>query len=283
MKNALTIDVEDWYMTQDFNFPYVTWDKYEDRVEYSTNLILDLLLEVDAKATFFVLGCVAARHPELVRRIVQQGHELASHGYTHQMITQMSKEEFRDDLVRSKTLLEEISGVNITCFRAPTWSITESSLWALEVLEEEGFLYDSSIQPFKTHLSGISNAPLAFFHPKVKGKTLRILEVPPTLFEIGPVRTPFAGGLYFRVLPYFIVKYLLQTVNKTRPGVTYFHPWEVDPGQPHLEVSTFTKITHYAYLKNNLGKIKHFLHNFQFCPLKELIVETKEYPVFELS
>lgn len=282
MKNALTIDVEDWYMTQDFNFPYSTWGKFEDRVEYSTNLILDLLDEVGTNATFFVLGCVADRHPELVRRIVQQGHELASHGYTHRMVSQMNKEEFRKDLVRSKTSLEEISGVKVECFRSPTWSILENSLWALEVLEEEEFRYDSSIQPFKTHLSGIRKAPLTFFHPRVNGKTLKLLEIPPAVAEIGSVRIPFAGGLYFRVLPFFMVKYFLQEVNKDRPGVTYFHPWEVDPGQPRLEVSPFTKFTHYYYLKNNLGKIKNFLNNFQFCPMKELIEETKKYPTFEI-
>jgi len=282
MKNALTIDVEDWYMTQDLNFPYATWGNYEDRIEYSTRLLIDMLAEFNIKATFFVLGCVAFKHPSLIQTIVQQGHELASHGYTHTMVSKMSKEEFRADLVRSKQVLEDRSGVCVNMFRAPTWSISENSLWALEVLEEEGFLYDSSIQPFKTHLSGMAQAPMDFYHPKVKDKTLCLLEMPPGVASFGSLRFPFAGGLYFRVLPYFAVKRLMAMVNEKRPAITYFHPWEVDPKQPRLAVNPLAKITHYYNLENNLVDIKRFLQDFQFVPIGKLIAEEMKYPVFQV-
>ncbi|RNC62985.1 MAG: Bifunctional xylanase/deacetylase [Candidatus Dichloromethanomonas elyunquensis] len=282
MKNALTIDVEDWYMTQDFHFDYHTWGKYEDRVEYSTQLLLDTLAELNIKATFFVLGCVAEKHPGLIGKMIKQGHELASHGYAHQMVSKMSKDEFRDDIKKSKNLLEDISGIGINTFRAPTWSIAKESLWALEVLEEEGFLYDSSIQPFMTPLSGINNVPLEFFYPRVNGKTLKLLEIPPGIGQIGPFKFPFAGGLYFRVIPYFIVKSLVKMTNIKRPLVSYFHPWEVDPKQPRLDVSPLIKIAHYYHLENNLKKIKQFLKDFDCMPIREVIQADGDYPVFEI-
>ncbi|NLI90699.1 MAG: DUF3473 domain-containing protein [Peptococcaceae bacterium] len=283
MKNALTIDVEDWYMTQDFNFPFSTWGNYEDRVEYSTALFLDTLEKTNTKATFFVLGCVAEKHPALIRTITSRGHELACHGYSHRMVSRMSKDEFREDLVKSKHLLEDISGTGIDMFRSPTWSINENTLWALEILEEEGFLYDSSIQPFKTPLSGISHTPLHFFYPKVNGKILKLLELPPGIAQIGPLKFPFAGGLYFRVIPNFIVEFFIKNINKERPVITYFHPWEVDPGQPRLQVSSLIRITHYINLKKNLDKIEQFLQQFPFAPIGEIVREEKKYPVFEIS
>jgi len=268
MQNALTVDVEDWFQTHDFNFDRRSWGNFEDRVDRSTKLILEALAEHGIRGTFFILGCVADKFPGLVREIADQGHEVASHGGWHTKITEMNKEQFRLDARQTKKQLEEITGREVKIFRAPSWSISEETLWAMEILQEEGYSCDSSIQPFKTPLSGIQGAPPHPYHPIVNGTALRILEYPPTTLQFGKIRFPFAGGLYFRLLPYLVTKYAL---NKKVNAMVYFHPWEFDAKQPRLKVSPLVKVTHYANLEKNLHKVNNLLQDFSFVPLSELI------------
>lgn len=273
MKIALTVDVEDWYQTHDFSFPPETWSSYEDRVEYSTKKLLDILEEANIRGTFFVLGCVAHKHPLLIREIRDRGHEIGSHGGWHRMVSSLSPEEFREDLVWSKKLLEGITGREIRIFRAPSWSISRETLWALEILEEEGFICDSSIQPFKTPLSGIKGAPVQPYHPVVNGRSLKLIEFPPTVLQLGWLRIPFSGGFYLRLFPRFLVKAAFKQVSRKSPGILYLHPWEFDPEQPRLKVSPLVSFVHYYNLENNHSKVKKLLRDFSFVPLGEILTE----------
>ena len=273
MKNALTVDVEDWYMTHDFNFDIELWDGFEDRVVESTRLLLDILGRYELKATFFILGCVAKRHPELICDIAAEGHEIASHGGWHRMVSKQDRQEFVTDVRETKKILEGLSGQEVNIYRAPSWSISEESLWALEVLEEEGFVCDSSIQPFKTPLSGIANAPVFPYHPIVNGQRLRLIEFPPTVLELGRLRLPFAGGLYFRMMPQRLFCWAMQKVNVGGPGMLYIHPWELDEHQPRLSASLLTRMTHYGNLGKTYRKLEHVLSMFEFVPLGELLKE----------
>lgn len=265
------MDVEDWYHAHDLNMDMSCWSDLEDRVVYSTDLLLDLFDKYKTRATFFILGCVAQKHPDLVRRIAAGGHEIGSHGYWHRMVCQQTKDDFRDDLLSSKLLLEDIAGKEVNLYRAPSWSISGDSLWALEILEEEGFICDSSIQPFKTPLSGISGSPVVPFHPVIGGRRLRLVEFPPTVLPVGKIRVPFAGGLYFRALPLWLIVPALKRVNKTRPGMIYVHPWETDSGQPRIPVPAIIKITHYLNLNRTLDKLERMLGYSDFVPLGNLL------------
>lgn len=271
MQNALTVDVEDWFQTHDLNFERKSWGNFENRVDQSTKLILEALAEHGIRGTFFILGWVADEFPGLVREIADQGHEIASHGRWHTKITEMNREQFRQDARHTKSQLEEITGQEVKVFRAPSWSISTDTLWALEILQEEGYSCDSSIQPFKTPLSGIQGAPPYPYHPIINGTALRILEYPPTTLQFGKIRFPFAGGLYFRLLPYLITKIALKRVNKKANAMVYFHPWEFDAKQPRLKVSPLVQVTHYVNLDKNLQKVNNLLQDFNFVPLSELI------------
>lgn len=282
MKNALTVDVEDWYHAHDLNIDRACWDSLEDRIEYSTKKMLELLSSYHIQGTFFVLGCVAQKHPRLVKAIAGAGHEIGSHGYWHQMINHQTRKDFRNDLLSAKHCLEDITGKKIVLYRAPSWSISPDTLWALQILEEEGFICDSSIQPFKTPLSGISNAPAIPFHPVVAGNMLKLVEFPPTVFQLGKVRFPFAGGFYLRALPLgFIIRTLTQ-VNKNHPGMIYVHPWEIDIKQPRLKVPRIIKITHYFNLGTTKSKLETLLKHFRFVPLGQLITN-ENYPTFPVE
>lgn len=271
MKNALTIDLEDWYHTLDFNFPIETWNSYEDRVNVGASLLLDLLDKYNIKATFFILGYVAQNHVGLVKRICEKGHEIASHGTWHKLVYKQSKEEFREDVANSKKILEDITGKEVNIFRASSWSISEDTLWALEVLQKEGYKCDSSIQPFKTPLSGINNMPVKPFYPIIGEKKLDILEFPPTVLKMGGMKIPFCGGLYLRVMPYKFIEKAINIVNKERSGLVYVHPWEFDVKQPKLKVPPHIKFTHYYNIKNNHVKLERLLKNFEFTTLGEII------------
>jgi polysaccharide deacetylase family protein (PEP-CTERM system associated) len=271
LKNALTIDVEDWYQTLDFNFDIKTWNTYEDRIEYSLNLIIDMLDKYNVKGTFFVLGCLAEKHPKLIRRLAEKGHEIGSHGSFHKLVYSQTKEEFREDIMKSKKLLEDITAKEVVLFRASSWSISENTLWALSILEEEGYMCDSSIQPFKTPLSGINGAPRVPYYPIVNGEKLKLLEFPPTVMSINKLAIPFCGGLYLRALPMPFINYAINKVNKSSSALIYAHPWEVDLGQPRLDVPPHIQFTHYYNLNNTLNKLNKLLHKFEFVPLGEVI------------
>lgn len=282
MKNALTVDVEDWYHTKDFDFDYKDWGKYESRIEYSLNTILELFLKHNVKATFFVLGYVARNHPELIRKIQSQGHEIGSHGNYHKLVYKQTPKEFREDICNSKKLLEDILGKEVNFFRASSWSISSENLWALNILEEEGFKVDSSVQPFKTPLSGMKKSPITPFHPIVNGKKLNLLEFPPTVLSLGGLKIPFAGGFYLRILPFQIIKYALKNVNKKREGLIYTHPWETDINQPKLKTSPIIKFVHYTNISTTTGKLEKLLSSFEFFTLGETIKD-KKYDFYELK
>lgn len=229
----------------------------------------------------FVLGYVARKYPHLIQAIAAAGHEIGSHGFWHGLIYQQTREDFRQDVLSSKGILEDLTGKEVRLYRAPSWSISVDTLWALQVLEETGFWCDSSIQPFKTPLSGINGAPAAPFHPVVDGRTLNLIEFPPTVLQTWVTRLLFAGGFYLRALPGWFVAWALAQVNKNNPGMVYVHPWEIDPGQPRLDVPLHIKITHYYNLRVTERKLEMILKNFSFVPLGELI-EGREYPAFSV-
>lgn len=282
MKNALTIDVEDWYHTMDFNFPLSKWNSFEDRLHYGMNAILEILSKHQVQATFFVLGYAAKKHPKLIRELANEGHEIGSHGSFHRMVFTQTQQEFREDVRASKCLIEDIIGKKVEFFRASSWSISPKTLWALHILEEEGYTCDSSIQPFKTPLSGFRNAPITPFYPCINGKTLKLLEFPSTVVSLGKVRFPFCGGLYMRALPLSFIKSALKKVNKERNGMLYIHPWEMDNDQPRLKVPPHIKFTHYYNLDKTIDKLDHLLEEFEFVPLGD-IIKGRQYPVLSIQ
>lgn len=282
MRNALTIDVEDWYHAHDLGIEPEQRDGLEDRVEYGTDVFLELLARHNTRGTFFILGEVACRHPNLVKRIAAAGHEIGSHGSRHTLIYRQTRTEFQADLLSSKQILEDLTGKEIRIYRAPSWSISPGTLWVLQVLEEEGFVCDSSIQPFRTPLSGMKGAPVVPFHPVINGKRLNLIEFPPTVLEIGRCRVPFAGGLYLRLLPFSFIAKALARVNKQRPGLVYAHPWETDMEQPRLKVSVLTRITHYYNLRSTRTKLARLIRNFSFSPLGDLI-KNGDYPAYPVG
>lgn len=270
MQNILTIDVEDWYQTHDFNIAVNEWNNYEERIESSTRTVLELLSKHSVHATFFVLGCIAQKHPGLIKEIASSGHEIGSHGGWHRMINTYSREEFRADLKYSKNVLEDITGNRVCLYRAPSWSVSPATLWALQILEEEGFICDSSIQPFKTPLSGFKKAPGVPFHPIIDGKKLKLLEFPTPLYRAGRLYIPFSGGFYLRALPISLTTMLLRNVNKHGYGMIYVHPWETDFNQPRLKAKPHIKFVHYYNINSTAFKLDRLLANFSFMPLGKM-------------
>ncbi|WP_336787921.1 DUF3473 domain-containing protein [Paenibacillus sp. MMO-177] len=282
MRNALTVDVEDWYMTNGLNIPPSEWHRYDDRVVGSTTGLLDLFDRYKVKGTFFILGSVAQRHPGLIEDIARRGHEIASHGYWHQLVTSQSLEAFREDVRDSKEILERITGRTVTLYRAPSWSMEPERYEALNILAEQGFVCDSSMQPFRTPLSGIAGAPHQPFTPLLNDMETGVIEFPPSVTEVAGMTVPFSGGFYLRAIPYAFVKWALSRVNKTRPGMIYIHPWEIDPGQPRVQTSAFIKLIQYYGLNGTVSKLEQLLNDFSFQPLGEVIRSHTNYPKHRL-
>ncbi|MFB9325190.1 DUF3473 domain-containing protein [Paenibacillus aurantiacus] len=281
MLNALTVDVEDYYMTNGLNISPDQWHRYEDRVAQSTADVLELFAHHRARGTFFILGCVAQRHPSLVADIARGGHEIASHGGWHRLVTSQTLEEFRADIRFSKEVLEGITGRKVELYRAPSWSISPERYEALHILAEEGFRCDSSLQPFRTPLSGVAGAPRAPFRPQVNGRLTGLTEFPPSVAEVNGVTVPFSGGFYLRALPYGVVKWALKRVNRSRPGMIYLHPWELDLGQPRIPAPPHIRLVQYYGLAAMKPKLTRLLRDFAFAPLGELIRE-QTYPIHKL-
>ena len=262
--NALTIDVEDYFQVSAFA-PYIErgkWDSRECRVEANVDRILALLAEHDVKATFFTLGWVAQRYPELVRRIVKGGHELASHGYGHERVSDLSESEFFEDICRAKTLLEDIGGVRVQGYRAPSFSIGSTNLWALDTLQRAGYSYSSSIYPIQHDHYGMPDAK-RFAHQIRDG----LLEVPPTTVRMFNRNLPSSGGGYFRLLPYSLSRWMLRQVNNKdgSPAVFYFHPWEIDVDQPRVPGIGFkTRFRHYVNIGRMERRLSRLLQDFRW-------------------
>jgi polysaccharide deacetylase family protein (PEP-CTERM system associated) len=272
--NALTIDVEDYYQVTNFekHISRNDWSSMASRVVANTKFLLDILAEHDVRATFFILGYVAERHPRLVTEIASAGHEVASHSYWHRLVYELTPDEFRSDLRKSKDILEQIAQTSVTAFRSPSFSITTESLWALEILAEEGFTVDSSIFPVHHPRYGIPDAPCTPY--AIDLPTGQLWEFPITVGRVGKLwNIPIAGGGYFRLFPFGLTQYMLKRVNDAgEPFVFYTHPWEFDPDQPRLNAGTpAQRFRHYINLSTTACKFAQLLRQFQFGRLDEVL------------
>jgi polysaccharide deacetylase family protein (PEP-CTERM system associated) len=276
--NALTIDVEDYFQVSALA-PYIPreqWDSRECRVERNVERILLMLDEGQTRATFFTLGWVAERYPQLVRRIVAGGHELASHGYGHQRASDLSEAEFSADISSAKKLLEDISGEEVKGYRAPSFSIGEANLWAFDCLARAGYRYSSSIYPIRHDHYGMPNAP-RFAHQVRDG----LLELPVTTLRYFDRNWPASGGGYFRLLPYALSRWLLRKVNQRdqQPAIFYFHPWEIDAEQPRVAgISTKTRFRHYVNLQYTEARIRRLLGDFSWGRMDEVFLASALRP-----
>jgi len=266
IRNAMSIDVEDYFQVSAFA-PHIRredWDSLPCRVERNIDVILGLLDEADTRATFFTLGWIAERYPQVVRRIVDNGHELASHGYGHQRASDLTPEQFRDDITRAKQLLEDLGGVAIRGYRAPSFSINRKNWWAVDELENAGYVYSSSIYPVRHDHYGMPDAPRFPHRPNGEGG---ILELPPTTLPLMGRNLPAAGGGWFRLLPYSMSRWMLRRVNVQdgAPCMFYFHPWEIDAGQPRQPgLSAKTRFRHYVNLQRMPGRLRRLLNDFEW-------------------
>jgi polysaccharide deacetylase family protein (PEP-CTERM system associated) len=336
MLNALTIDIEDYFQVQAFSnvIKYEDWNNYECRIERNTDRILYILNEASQnskfksqnsklnqsvtqhttldtqhslKATFFVLGWVAERYPDVVKRIHEEGHEIACHGYAHQLIYNQSEEEFRGDIRKAKAILEDITGDVVVGYRAPSYSIIDKSKWAFEVLIEEGFKYDSSIFPIRHDFYGMPKAPRFPFvislnkTPNVEFSVLNyeltathnskpinqnsklntqnskfIMEFPLSTIRLFGMNLPISGGGYFRLFPYALIRKGLKSINEkeSRPFIFYLHPWEIDADQPRVNnLSPKSRFRHYVNLTKTEEKFKKLIEDFQFSPIRHLLIQ----------
>jgi polysaccharide deacetylase family protein (PEP-CTERM system associated) len=271
--NAMTVDVEDYFQVSAFDAVVARsrWDQVESRVSANTDRLLALFADYDLTATFFVLGWIADRFPEIVSRIGGRGHEIASHGYGHELVYAQTPAAFREDVRRAKALLEDASGRAVDGYRAPSFSITKQSLWALDVLIEEGYRYDASIFPIRHDRYGIPSSPR---HPYVLVRESgSIVECPGSTARVGPLNLPIAGGGYFRLLPYAWTRWGIAHLNRHegRPAIFYVHPWEVDPGQPRLRAPWLSRFRHYRHLDETETRLRRLLQDFRFGPLRDVI------------
>jgi polysaccharide deacetylase family protein (PEP-CTERM system associated) len=270
--NALTVDVEDYFQVSALA-PHIAradWERIPCRVERNVETILSLFAESGARATFFTLGWIAERYPGLVKRIVAEGHELASHGYGHLRIHEQTPEEFTQDIGRAKALLEDLSGTEVKGYRAPSFSIGQRTLWAFECIAQAGYRYSSSVYPVRHDLYGMPDAPRFAYRPRAD-----LLEIPVTTAAVLNRNLPAGGGGYFRLLPYAVSRALLRRVNEVdaRPGIFYFHPWEIDPAQPRVPgTSLKTRFRHYVNLRRTEPRLRRLLHDFRWRRMDEVFL-----------
>ncbi len=271
--NALTIDVEDYFHVSAFA-PYIPrneWDNQESRIEQNVARILELLDDYGAQATFFTLGWIAERYPQLVRRIVDGGHELASHGFAHQRANEQSPEAFFADIQLAKVVLEDVCGAEVRGYRAPSFSIGESNAWAFECIERAGYRYSSSVYPIRHDHYGNPAAP-RFAHDVREN----LVEMPVTTMRLFGRNWPAGGGGYFRLLPYMMSRWLLRRVNDVdlQPAIFYFHPWEIDAAQPRIPgIDAKTRFRHYVNLHRTERRLRQLLFDFKWGRLDELLLE----------
>lgn len=272
--NALSVDVEDYFQVSAFE-KHISRDKWNSisvRVEGNMERILNIFEEYDAKATFFTLGWIAEKYPSMINKISDAGHEIASHGYSHIRVTEQSKDEFKNDISKTKNILEDITGNEVLGYRAASFSITKECAWAHNIIEGCGYSYSSSIYPIKHDLYGIPDAPR---HPYLTGMG-QLLEIPVTTFEIMGQRIPCGGGGFFRFYPYFISKYMFKTINKNemRPCLFYFHPWELDKNQPKQKNISFkTRFRHYLNLGKMEKRLRSLLQDFKWGRYDQIFLE----------
>ena len=273
MCNALTIDVEDYFQVSAFA-PYIPrseWGNRECRIEQNVDRILHLLDDYGARATFFTLGWIGERHPQLVRRIVDNGHELASHGFAHQRASEQSPEAFFSDIQLAKIVLEDTCGTEVRGYRAPSFSIGPANAWAFECIERAGYHYSSSVYPVRHDHYGTPDAP-RFTHDVHEG----LLEVPVTTMRLFGRNWPAGGGGYFRLMPYAMSRWLLRRVNRVdqQPAIFYFHPWEIDAAQPRVPgIDVKTRFRHYLNLDRMERRLRQLLFDFEWRRVDEVLLE----------
>ncbi len=270
---ALTVDLEEYFQVSNFArlIDRAGWDAIPSRVEGATRRLLDAFEARRQRATFFVLGWVAERHPELVREIARRGHEIACHGYGHELVYELGPARFRADLRRARSAIEAAANRSPRGYRAPSYSVTRASLWALEILAEEGFAYDSSIFPIRHPrygIPGFARGPLRLHLPG--GQSL--LEFPLTTLAVGPLTLPLAGGAYLRFLPEALFRWGWRRLARAgAPAVLYLHPWEVDPEQPRQAAAWRVRVNHYHNLQRTAGRLERLLASFAFAPMGEVL------------
>jgi polysaccharide deacetylase family protein (PEP-CTERM system associated) len=271
--NALTVDVEDYYQVEAFAnvVRREDWTHWQPRVEKNTHRLLELFARRNVRSTFFILGWVAEQHPQLVRKIAAAGHEIACHSYQHQLIGTQTRPEFRADVRRAKALLEDLIGNEVVGYRAPTYSITQDTLWALDILVEEGFHYDSSIFPIRHDRYGIPGAE-RHLHI-IRRPAGEIAEFPPSTVRIAGMNVPMAGGGYFRLMPYPVFRWGLRRINESdhQPAIFMVHAWEVDPEQPVIQGTRLNIWRHRNNLRRTEARLERLLGDFRFAPVREVL------------
>lgn len=296
--NIMTVDVEDYFQVSAFERVVTRddWSRFETRVVRNTERVLRILEDAGVRATFFVLGWIAEQSPDLVRSIAGAGHEIASHGYEHRLLYDMTPEQFRDDLRKANTALEAAGAPGVVGHRAASYSITGRSLWALDVLVEEGYRYDSSIFPIRHDRYGIPNSPRHAYMVNRAGlervlgshgtRTVEqdlkpasggpgLVEIPLSTIRLGRVNVPIAGGGYFRLFPYAWTRFGIRRLNRVerKPAVFYVHPWELDPGQPRLQAGWLSRFRHYTNLERTEDRLRQLLRDFRFGTISAALVE----------
>lgn len=275
LRNAMTIDVEDYFQVSAFSRHIArdNWQSIPSRVERNIDHILDMLSETNIQATFFTLGWIAERYPEMIRGIVDAGHELASHGYDHVRATCQTPAQFAFDVCNSKDILEQIGGQPILGYRAPSFSIGAANLWAFDTLQQAGYRYSSSIYPIQHDHYGMASSSRFAFYPS--GVT-NFLELPISTVRFGGRNLPAGGGGYFRLFPYAFSRWLLRRINYCdgQPSIFYFHPWELDTGQPRIsELSAKTRFRHYINLERMERRLHSLMHDFQWGRIDKIFLE----------
>lgn len=273
--NALTVDVEDYFQVSALSrhVARAEWDRMPCRVEHNVDAVLALLAETGSQATFFTLGWIAERYPALVKRIVAEGHELASHGYDHRRAADQDNVEFLQDVRKAKTLLEDIGGVEVKGYRAPSFSVGTRNLWVFDCLVEAGYHYSSSVYPIRHDHYGMPDAPRFPYRPRKD-----LLEIPVTTARIFMRNLPAGGGGYFRLMPYAVSRALIRKVNDAehRAAVFYFHPWELDPGQPRIAGTALkTRFRHYLNLHRMEPRLRKLLRDFKWRRIDEAFLDLK--------
>jgi polysaccharide deacetylase family protein (PEP-CTERM system associated) len=270
--NAMTVDVEDYFHASAFDrvVSRSSWADRESRVLRNTDVLLECFDRAGVNATFFVLGWIAERFPQLVREIATSGHEVASHGFHHQLIYMLTPDQFREDVRRAKSTIEDAAGCEVRGYRAPSFSIVRSSLWALDVLIEEGYRYDASIFPIRHDRYGIADAPRDTH--VIERPSGTIVEIPASTVRLGHVNLPIAGGGYFRLLPYEWTRWAMARVNAHGDPVTfYIHPWEVDPDQPRIDIGRVSTWRHRVGLSRTLDRLEQLCSDFAFAPIQTML------------
>jgi polysaccharide deacetylase family protein (PEP-CTERM system associated) len=266
--NALTIDFEDWY--QGLEIPYAEWDGFEDRIETVGEKLLQILDDAGTRATFFMLGYVAEKHPHLVKRVEAAGHEIATHGFSHTLIYNQEPDVFKEEMTRAIGFLEDLTGKKVLGHRAPFFSITKDSLWALDILGELGIKFDSSIFPVLNYRYGIAGSPR--FPYKIERNGVEFMEFPVSTLQLPGFTMPISGGAYFRIYPYQVTKQAIRSVNRSGHAATfYLHPWELDPEHPRIDVPRRIAATHYFNLGSTERRLKKLLRDFKMAPMGEVL------------